>query len=157
MQSFTDLTGLDDPAERDGTEGTDGGSGRDGGPAARDSLPLMAGVAAAIAGVGGALALADVTSPLRAPFALFFLIVAPACAVAAPLRGLDPLSRAVVATGGAVAVDLLVAQTMLALHTWTVRGGVVAVAAVSAALLLLAFLLAHARRHRGRATRSRAS
>ncbi|MEU1313112.1 hypothetical protein ABZ419_30045 [Streptomyces cinnamoneus] len=155
MQSFTDLTGLDDAKEPGERGEDDGRAGR--GTAAGDSLPLAAGAAAAIAGVGGALALADVTSPLRAPFTLFFLIVAPACALAAGLRGLDPLSRAVVATGGAVAVDLLVAQIMLALHAWTVRGGVAAVAAVSAVLLLLSFLMAHARRHRGRAARSRAS
>ncbi len=110
-----------------------------------------------MAAVGGALALADIGSPLRAPFTLFFLIVAPGCAVAAVLTGLDPLSRAVVATGGALAVDLLVAQAMLALHAWSVRGGVAAVAALSVLLLVLPSLLAHARRHRGRAARSRAS
>ncbi|MEU5052214.1 hypothetical protein [Streptomyces sp. NPDC021096] len=155
MQSFTDLTGLDDAKEPGNGNGSDERTGR--GTAAGDSLAVVAGAAVAIAGVGGALALADITSPLRAPFTLFFLIVAPACALAAALRGLDPLSRAVVATGGAVAVDLLIAQTMLALHTWTVRGGVAAVAAVSAGMLLLSFLLAQARRHRGRAARSRAS
>ncbi|MET9417896.1 hypothetical protein ABZY03_27640 [Streptomyces klenkii] len=124
-----------------------------GGAPAGDSLPVVAGAATAIAGVGAVLALADIGSPLRAPFTLFFLLVAPACAVGAALRGLDPLSRSVVAAGGAVAVDMLVAQAMLALHTWTVRGGVAAVAAVS----LLLFLLAHVRRHRGRTAKSRAS
>ncbi|MFI9204575.1 hypothetical protein [Streptomyces sp. NPDC053048] len=151
MQSFTDLTGLDDPAERDDTGDGDGSDDRR--ASAGDSLLVVAGAAAAIAGTGGALALADIASPLRAPFTLFFLIVAPACAVAAALPGLDPLSRAVVAAGAAVALDLLIAQVMLALHAWTVRGGVAAVATVS----LLVFLLAHARRHRGRAARSRAS
>ncbi|MFI0738380.1 hypothetical protein ACH4PU_09830 [Streptomyces sp. NPDC021100] len=134
--------------------GPPGRPGRDGGPLSRpaaDSLPVVAGAAAAMAGAGAALALLDIGSPLRAPFTLFFLIVAPACGVAAALRGLDPLSRAVVAAGGAVAVDLLTAQTMLALHSWTVRGGVAAVAAVS----LLLFLLAHAWRHRGRGTSDR--
>ncbi|PHQ48590.1 hypothetical protein BLA24_29295 [Streptomyces cinnamoneus] len=151
MQSFTDLTGLDEPTEPDGAGGEEGPIG--GRRPAGDSLPVIAGAATAIAGVGGALALADIGSPLRAPFTLFFLLVAPACALSAVLRGLDPLSRSVVATGGAVAVDLLIAETMLALHTWSVRGGVAAVAAVS----LLLYLLAHARRHRGRAARSRAS
>ncbi|MEU7136176.1 hypothetical protein [Streptomyces sp. NPDC046261] len=155
MQSFTDLTGLDDAKEPGNGSGSGKRAGR--GTAAADSLAVVAGATMAIAGMGGTLALADITSPLRAPFTLFFLIVAPACALAAALRGLDPLSRAVVATGGAVAVDLLIAQTMLALHAWTVRGGVAAVAAVSAALLVLSFLMAQARRHRGRATRSRAS
>ncbi|MFF4739068.1 hypothetical protein ACFY2W_24740 [Streptomyces sp. NPDC001262] len=148
MQSFTDLHGPAEPAESGGTDEHAGGRQPLG-----DSLPVIAGAAAAIAGAGWALALADIGSPLRAPFTLFFLIMAPACAVGAALHGLDPLSRSVVAAGGAVALDLLVAQTMLALHAWTVRGGVAAVAAVS----LLVFLLAHARRHRSRTTRSRAS
>ncbi|MFI9722520.1 hypothetical protein ACIHFE_23155 [Streptomyces sp. NPDC052396] len=157
MQSFSDLSGLDgidgrdDPAEAAGT-------GHDHQPAQPrghpgDSLPVVAGVAMAIAAVGAALALADIGSPARAPFTLFFLLVAPACAIAAALRGLDPLSRSVVATGGAVAVDLLTAQTMLALHSWSVRGGVAAVGAVS----LLLFLLAHTHRHLRRGARGRAS
>ncbi|GAA2722960.1 MULTISPECIES: hypothetical protein [Streptomyces] len=150
MQSFTDLTGLDDSTEPGGARS---GPGRCRRMPAADSLPVTAGAAAVVAAVGGALALADIASPLRAPFTLFYLIVAPACAVAALLDGLDPLSRAVVATGGALAADLLVAQVMLALHAWSVRGGVAAVAGMS----LLLFLLAQARRHRGRASRSRAS
>lgn len=152
MQSFSDLTGLDgldDPAE---AAGDNTGEPRGRRPSA-DSLPVVAGAATAIAGVGAVLALMDIGSPLRAPFTLFFLVVAPACAMAAALRGLDPLSRSVVAAGGAVTVDLLIAQTMLALHAWTVRGGVATVAVVS----LLLFLLAHVWRHRGRTTRSRAS
>ncbi|MFC5718599.1 hypothetical protein ACFP1Z_00180 [Streptomyces gamaensis] len=159
MQSFTDSTGLTDPTDHGRSTGPVAGPGEEGGtgaarraPAA-DSLPVVAGAAAAIAGAGAVLALADIGSPLRAPFTLFFLIVAPAWAVGAALRGLDPLSRSVVAASGAVAVDLLVAQTLLALHAWTVRGGVAAVAAVS----LLLFLLAQARNHRVRTTRSRAS
>ncbi|MBB5120697.1 hypothetical protein [Streptomyces eurocidicus] len=152
MQSFTDPTGLTDPnSPSEPSIDECGDTGRR--PPAGDSLPVLAGAAAAIAGTGAVLALADIGSALRAPLTLFFLIVAPACAVGAALRGLDPLSRSVVAVGGAVAVDLLIAQTMLALHVWTVRGGVAAVAAVS----LLLFLLAHARRHRGRTERSRTS
>ncbi|MEV0275975.1 hypothetical protein AB0I22_06250 [Streptomyces sp. NPDC050610] len=120
------------------------------------SLPAVAGAAAAVGGVGAALALGDVVSPLRAPFAFFFLFAAPACAVAAVLRGLDPLSRWVVAAGGAIAIDLLIAQAMLALHIWSVTGGVVAVAAVSLALCAPP-LLAYARQHRDRAARSRTS
>ncbi|MBH1936613.1 hypothetical protein I5Q34_20420 [Streptomyces sp. AV19] len=172
MQSFSDPVGLDGgnpggsnptdlgidtidehaPAgDPSGTTGPPGRTGRR--PPAADSLPVVAGAAVAMAGVGAALALADIGSPLRAPFTLFFLLVAPACGVAAALRGLDPLSRAVVAGGGAVAVDLLVAQTMLALHSWSVRGGVAAVGAVS----LLLFLLAHGWHHRSRSAKSRTS
>ncbi|KOG85521.1 hypothetical protein [Streptomyces varsoviensis] len=128
--------------------------------ARREALPAVAGAALGVAGVGAALALGDFDSPLRAPFALFFLLAAPACAVAAALRGLDPLGRWVAAAGGAIAIDLLIAQAMLALHLWSVAGGVVAVAAVSLVLCALGTsspLLAHARRHRDRAARSRTS
>ncbi|MET8677453.1 hypothetical protein ABZW18_07655 [Streptomyces sp. NPDC004647] len=111
----------------------------------------MAGAAVGIGGVGAVLALADVASPLRAPCTLFFLIAAPACAVAASLRGLDPLTRGVVAVAGAAAVDLLTAQAMLALHIWSIRGGITAVAGLSLLLLLPALV----RRPRGRTTRTR--
>jgi hypothetical protein len=111
-------------------------------PLVRDSLPLLAGAAAGMAGIGAALVLADISSPLRAPFTLFFLLAAPGCALAAVLRGLDPLSRAVLATGGAVVIDVLVAQVMLALHLWSARGGVAVVAALSVLLFLLSLLRA---------------
>lgn len=117
-----------------------------------DSLSLTAGAALGIGGVGVVLAFADIASPLRAPFTLFFLIVAPAAAIGAALPGVDPLSRPVLAVAGAVAVDLLVAQVMLAQQAWSARGGVVAVGVVS----LLFFLLASARRVRRRVTRGRA-
>ncbi|MFV8131075.1 hypothetical protein [Streptomyces syringium] len=145
MQNVTDLT---DPTELDHADDRVARRAR-----TAESLPLVVGAAVAIAGVGAVLALADIGSPLRAPLTLFFLVMAPAGAVAAALRGLDPLSRSVVAAGGAVAIDLLVAQTMLALHSWSVRGGVAAVAIVS----LLLFLLAHVCRHRDGAHRSRAA
>ncbi|WP_329534843.1 hypothetical protein [Streptomyces sp. NBC_01450] len=109
-------------------------SGQDPG---RDLVPLFAGVAVAVAGVGAVLALADVDASLRGPFTLFFLLAAPGAAIAAALRGLDPLARTVVSVAGAIAVDLLVAQGMLAVHRWSVRGGIVAVTAISTLVLLL--------------------
>ncbi|MBT2399662.1 hypothetical protein [Streptomyces sp. ISL-100] len=108
--------------------------------AVADSLPVLAGAALAVSGVGAVLALADLASPLRAPFTLFFLIVAPASAVAAGLRGLEPLGRLVASAAGAVALNLLVAQAMLATQTWSIRGGVAAIAGLSALLFLLALL-----------------
>ncbi|MEC4018540.1 hypothetical protein [Streptomyces sp. H27-D2] len=122
-------------------------------PTTGDSFPLLAGAAVGVAGVGLALALADVSSQLRAPFTLFFLIAAPAAAVGAALRGLDPMSRVVVAAAAATGIDLLVAQLMLALHIWSVRGGVLAVAVLSA----VCFLPATVRRRRAGDARSRAS
>ena len=105
----------------------------------RESIPLLAGAAVGVGGVGAvlALALADIASPVRAPFTFFFLLAAPGAALAAALRSLDPLSRVVIAAAGAIVVDLLVAQGMLALHMWSVRGGVAVVAALSAVLFLL--------------------
>ncbi len=118
-------------------------------PMTRESLPLLAGAAVGTGGVGAALVLADIASPLRAPFTFFFLVVAPGAALASTLGGLDPLSRIAVAVAGSVVVDLLVAQAMLMLHLWSIRGGVAVVAALSVAL----FLLPLARRGRRTARR----
>ncbi|MBW5424293.1 hypothetical protein GKQ77_22445 [Streptomyces sp. BG9H] len=101
--------------------------------------------------VGAMLALADFESPLRGPFTLFFLLAAPGAAIAAALGTLAPWGRAVTSVAGAVAVNLLVAQGMLALHMWSVRGGVVAVTALSALTLLLVVAV----RLRGRTARRR--
>ncbi|MFD8548242.1 hypothetical protein [Streptomyces sp. NPDC059649] len=114
------------------------------------SLALGAAVAAGVMGAG--LALTGLESPLRAPFTLFFLLMAPAGALAVALGRMDPLGRAVVAGAGALAVDLLVAQTMLALRMWSVRGGVLAVAAFSGVLLLGCAVRRRAGRPRGRRT-----
>ncbi|MFD5544384.1 hypothetical protein ACFWIJ_42950, partial [Streptomyces sp. NPDC127079] len=86
---------------------------------------------------GALLALTDSGSPLRAPLVLLFLIAAPAAAIALGLGGLDPFARALTALAGAVALDMLVAQGMLATHRWSWRGGIVAVAVISLLLLLL--------------------
>ena len=72
----------------------------------KNLLPVLAGAASAVSGVGVALALAGVQSPLRAPFILFFLFAGPACGLAAALPRLDPAARAAVAAGGAVVIDL---------------------------------------------------
>ncbi|MEU1453115.1 hypothetical protein [Streptomyces avermitilis] len=118
----------------------------------RDLLPLLAGAATAIGGVGAVLTLADVDSPLRGPFTLFFLLAAPSVAVGAALRGLEPFGRVLVSVAGAVAVDMLVAQGMLAVHHWSVHGGIAAVTAISSLVLLLVLV----RRLRGRTARRRA-
>lgn len=102
---------------------------------------MIAGAAVGIAAIGAALALADVHSPLRAPFTLFFLLAAPALAIGSALRGLDAPIRPVLAVAGALALDLLVAQAMLALRLWSARGGVAAVGCLS--LLILVPAAAH--------------
>ncbi|WP_199239488.1 hypothetical protein [Streptomyces sp. ICBB 8177] len=106
-------------------------------PITRESLPLLAGAAVGTGGVGAALVLANIQSPLRAPFTFFFLVAAPGAALASTLPGLDPLSRTVVAAAGSLVVDLLVAQLLLMLRMWSIRGGVAGVAVISAVLFLL--------------------
>jgi len=134
-------------SSRDGAEGTRPGAWRG---AERDLSPLLAGAATAVGGFGAILALTGSDSPLRGPFTLFFLLAAPAVAVAAALHGLAPLARVLTALAGSVVVNMLVAQGMLAVHRWSYRGGVVAVTMISALLLLLLWV-----RRRGRTTTGR--
>jgi hypothetical protein len=122
----------------DSPDGTDTGRPRAG--PGRDLAPLLAGAATGVAGVGAVLALTGDGSPLRGPFTLFFLLAAPAAAVAVLLRGLDPFGRALVSLAAAVVVDMLIAQGMLAVHRWSPRGGVVVVAAFSSAVFAGLFL-----------------
>ena len=112
-----------------GTERTRSGPGR-------DLSPLLAGAATAVGACGALLALAGSDSPLRGPFTLFFLLAAPATAIGAALRGLEPLGRALSAIAGAVVLNMLVAQGMLAVHRWSVTGGIIAVTVISFGLLL---------------------
>lgn len=117
------------------TSSTDGAERARTGPG-RDLTPLLAGAATAVGATGALLAFTGAGSPLRAPFTLFFLLAAPTAAVAAALRGLDPFGRTLASLAGAVVVNMLVAQGMLAVHRWSVRGGVVAVTVLSVLLLL---------------------
>jgi uncharacterized membrane protein len=131
------------------TARTDDGTERPRPGPGRDLAPLLAGAATAVGGCGALLALADSDSPLRAPLTLFFLLAAPAAAIAAALRGLDPFGRLLAAVAGSVVLNMLVAQGMLATHRWSVRGGIVAVTALSALILVLVSV----RRLRGRTAR----
>ncbi|MFC8429378.1 hypothetical protein [Streptomyces sp. NPDC057253] len=114
----------------------------------RELTPLLAGAATAVGGFGALLALTGSDSPLRAPLVLFFLLVAPAAGIAAALRGLDPLARVPAALAGSIVLNMLVAQGMLATHRWSPRGGVVAMAVISA-LILLPVLLRRRRAAKG--------
>ncbi|MET7681840.1 hypothetical protein [Streptomyces sp. NPDC005423] len=91
------------------------------------------------------LALIDSGSFLRGPFALFFLFASPAAAIAVALRGLDPFGRFLTSVAGAVVVDMLVAQGMLAAHRWSVESGIIAVAVISV-LIPLPILVRHMHR-----------
>ncbi|MFI5804209.1 hypothetical protein [Streptomyces sp. NPDC051561] len=137
MQTISDKTSADEPAgDRFRLRG-------------RDLLPSTAGAALVVSAAGAYLAFTDASSPLRAPFTVVFMVVAPGAAVAWWLRTLEPLGRAVASTAAALATNLLVAQSMLALHLWSIRGGIAAVAGISALL----FLLTLVRRPGGRTAR----
>ncbi|MGW2823417.1 hypothetical protein ACWC24_20855 [Streptomyces sp. NPDC001443] len=141
MQHIQHMDNRTSPAPADRTERAGPGPGP-----GKDLSPLLAGAATAVGAIGALLALTGSGSPLRGPFVLFFLLAAPAAAVAAALRGLDPFARVLVSVAGAVVLDMLVAQAMLAVHRWSVPGGIAAVTVLSA----LALLLVVVGRRRGR-------
>ena len=107
----------------------------------RDLTPLLAGAATAVGGFGALLAFSGSDSPLRAPLTLFFLLAAPAAGIAAALRGFDPFARVLASLAGSVVLNMLVSQGMLATHRWSARGGVMAMAVISALILLLVLMV----------------
>ncbi|MGD6746436.1 hypothetical protein ACOKM3_31940 [Streptomyces sp. BH106] len=124
-------------------------------PSSSDGLQLLAGAGVVAGGAGLVLALSHAGSPLRGPLALFFLLAAPGAAFAVALRGLDPWARALTSAAGAVAVVMLVAQGMLAVHRWSVDGGVIAVAVLSASAFLLQWIIRQLRGGAGQEIRKR--
>ncbi|MGW6461406.1 hypothetical protein ACWF94_36685 [Streptomyces sp. NPDC055078] len=117
-----------------------------------DFLPVLAGVAFTVAWIGVVLALADIDSPLRAPFAVFFLFAGPACGLYAVLPGLDTTTRAAAAAAGTLGLDLAIAGVLSSLGLLTVGIGIATVTAVTAALFLVAL---GTRSHRGRSPRKK--
>lgn len=99
------------------------------------------GTALGVALAGAALAFTDFHSPLRAPLTIFFLLVAPAAAIAVGLRALDPLDRTVVALIGSAAANAVVAQALLATGHWSATAAVTVIATLSALSLLAGLLL----------------
>ncbi|MER5441874.1 hypothetical protein [Streptomyces sp. NPDC002790] len=124
-------------------------------PSSSDGTYLLAGAGFVAGGAGLVLALSHAGSPLRGPLALFFLLAAPGAAFAAALRGLDPWARALTSTAGAVAVVMLIAQGMLAVHCWSVTGGVLTVAVLSASAFLVQWIVRRLRGGAGQEIRKR--
>jgi hypothetical protein len=104
-------------------------------------------VAALAAAAGLALALSGANTPARGPLVLFFLAVAPAVAIGGLLRDLDPIARLIIAVTGAIALDYLVAETMLAAGAWSPAGGLVAVLVIVAACFAVQIPLVRGRLH----------
>lgn len=80
--------------------------------------------------------LATLGDSVAAGITAAFLVAAPATAVAVPLNVLDPLERIVLALAATVAVNALVAETMLAAGRWSIAGGVAMVGMISSAIWL---------------------
>jgi hypothetical protein len=98
--------------------------------------------------VGVLLELAGVRSALVTALVLVFIVVAPTAAIAGLLRGFDVFARIILAAVTAAAGITLIAMIMLAAGAWSVKGGLVAIAVISAACALA---------QDGRAARFRAS
>jgi hypothetical protein len=97
-------------------------------------LLIRATVGAGLAGV--VCELSGVTSPAVSVLVLIFIAVAPAAAIAGLLRGFDPFARIVLAAVTAIVAVALIAMVMLAAGLWSPKGGLVAIAVISAACLL---------------------
>lgn len=102
-------------------------------------LPLGALVLAGA--TGAALTLAGVESPATGPLTLLFVLVAPAVCAGLLLRGLDVLARVIVSGAASVALAASVGELMLVTSGWSPDGGVIATAAVCAALAVAAVVL----------------
>jgi hypothetical protein len=108
------------------------------------SRSIAAAVLAAGA-IGVALELARVDSPARRPLVLLFLVAAPALAFAGLMRGADGFARLIVGGTAAIVVNSLVAIVMLTAGVWSARAGLLAVAVISTAGLIVQLSPAGAR------------
>jgi hypothetical protein len=84
--------------------------------------------------VGPELASGDPT--VRAVLVLLFLAVVPTAAIAGLLRTLDGSARLIIACTANITILALTAMIMLAAGVWSPRGGLLAVAAITAACLV---------------------
>ena len=105
--------------------------------------PLLLGIPNVAGLTGAVLTLTSPGSPVAGPLTLLFVLFTPAACVALLLTGLEALPRAIVAAAAAIALAAAVAETMLVTATWSPRGGVIAVGAVSALLATAAAVHRH--------------
>jgi hypothetical protein len=88
--------------------------------------------AAVIAALGTLSAGLAVSAVPGRPWSVAFLLVAPALPAAVLWRAVDPWGRLVLAGTAALVVDAVVAEVMMVTGTWSLTGGIVAVAVISA-------------------------
>jgi uncharacterized membrane protein len=92
-----------------------------------------AGLVALSALAAATAALADLPAPLRAPLVLTFLLLGPGMAFV-PLLGLrDPVAELTLALALSLALDVLVAVTMLYADAWSPVGSLLALAGLALA------------------------
>jgi hypothetical protein len=100
-------------------------------PARRLSVHAVTAIAIAAGSLGAIMAIANVSSPVRAPLLLIFLLVAPAAAIAGLLDRFDGLARLIIAGTAAIVINFLVAEIMLAAGLWSPRGSVIVVTVIT--------------------------
>ncbi|MEV5704554.1 hypothetical protein [Actinoallomurus sp. NPDC052274] len=88
-----------------------------------------------------AVALLPSGAPRPGPLVLALALGTPACCTAWLLAGLDGAARGILAGLAAIALNAAVAEVMLVCSMWSPRGGLVAVAAVSAGLMVPAWAI----------------
>jgi len=99
--------------------------------------PVILIISATIIGV---LTLGDISTPLRAPAAFWFLLVGPGMAFVPFLRLKEWLAEALLAIALSIALDALVAGTMLYAGVWSPRLGLVVLVEITFAGVVLQLL-----------------
>lgn len=101
------------------------------------SIRMTGAFVTAVAAAGIALLPAHSTAPSSRAMVASFLVLAPAVAIARLLPSVHTVVALIVGLAGAIAVNTLVAQSMLSAELWSRPGGVIAVGITAAALWLI--------------------
>jgi hypothetical protein len=94
-------------------------------------------VATAVVGAWIALGPVHSTLPLSRMLVAGFLVIAPVLAIARLLSSANPAMALIVAAAGSIAINTLVAQSMLSAELWSRPAGVVVVGSIATLLWLI--------------------
>ena len=111
-------------------------------------------VATAVIGAWIALGPAHSTLPLSRALVAGFLVIAPALAIARLLPSVHPAAALIVAAAGSIAINTLVAQSMLSAELWSRPAGVVVVGVTATLVWLIPNPGRVKSRHRARGGRA---
>jgi hypothetical protein len=98
---------------------------------------LAAAVVTAVGAAGVALNDAQSSEPFARTLVVAFVFLAPAIAITGLLPSVNAAVAMIVAAAGAVAINALVAQSMLSANLWSRPAGVIAVGLITALLWLV--------------------